>query len=979
MKYLFPIKRVIHTAWFLMLLVGQSCQNQAPNVQLIGFEFDQKSPSAHGLNKILLALASKEVAIEEHPEPVNVEPAYYIFAGLASQENKATQLLKEISQPLPEGKEALLIKKTTYNEKPALILCGSDEVGLMYAALDVAKRISWSDHNADIFEYVKDASETPDVKERAVSAGTFHRNYFEQRLYDSLYWEKYFDMMAENRLNQFLLIFGYKNNQYREPNFTAPVYPNFFNVDEFPYVKMSNMTMEKQQKNTRALKKIIALAHSRGIEFGVGLWDQIDRDRRYREMVKADSDIPAGLPANIIWGLTKENLIPYTKIAMRKFFRTFPEIDLVQFRMHWESGISGEVASAFWKETFNIIKEEIPDSKIEARAKDVPDETLFDGVDTGMDFRVATKHWMEQMGMPYHPTHINRDNQFDRRHGYADMLRYPKKYGFKWRVWSGGTTRLFLWGDPQWVRLFSEGSHLYDAAGFEFNEPLYFKMNGSKHDAQVSELLNPGYKYYTYEFERYWHYYQLMGRVAYNANTPSDLWEMEFANRFGEEAGPLLMDGLHEASKILPKIVTASYLYPRFMSPQGWPELQRMEDLKHFAKHSRPSDIQQFTSPKEEAEQILNGKFPVRRNASQVSDWFLQTSQSILSRVKRAEELVGDKQTKEFVSTITDLKMLAHLASYHSHRLKAAVYYNLYTKTGDLTSFDKALALEEQAVEEYGNLVASAGNIYNSQLDFGSNKALFPGHWRNEHQRLVDELESIKEDRKTIQDSIGLKRLFVHVPVQRGLPDESMEISATIISKKSIKSARVMVATEGEEFRSVEMSVSHGIGFAEIANSGPEGILKYYIEIDEGSGGKTYLPKGGTKSAYQVIISDDNEAPVVDLDRITTAKPNEKLKVSAKVTDGSGLKRVSLRYRRLSQFEDYQSAQMTYEAGSGKYEADIPSEFFDGKYDVMYFIEVMDSKGNGRMYPDMETERPYVVVHLDRQGKFPTGQLSSEK
>jgi len=32
----------------------------------------------------------------------------------------------------------------------------------------------------------------------------------------------------------------------------------------------------------------------------------------------------------------------------------------------------------------------------------------------------------------------------------------------------------------------------------------------------------------------------------------------------------------------------------------------------------------------------------------------------------------------------------------------------------------------------------------------------------------------------------------------------------------------------------------------------------------------------------------------------------------------------------------------------------------------MYFFEVMDNKGNGKIYPDLEEEVPYVVVKLWR-------------
>jgi hypothetical protein len=33
----------------------------------------------------------------------------------------------------------------------------------------------------------------------------------------------------------------------------------------------------------------------------------------------------------------------------------------------------------------------------------------------------------------------------------------------------------------------------------------------------------------------------------------------------------------------------------------------------------------------------------------------------------------------------------------------------------------------------------------------------------------------------------------------------------------------------------------------------------------------------------------------------------------------------------------------------------------------MYFIEAMDNVGNGRIYPDMDKETPYVVIKLDRE------------
>ena len=65
--------------------------------------------------------------------------------------------------------------------------------------------------------------------------------------------------------------------------------------------------------------------------------------------------------------------------------------------------------------------------------------------------------------------------------------------------------------DPEYVRRFAESTHLYDGDGYEVNEPLATKMEAQPHDAKPFDLLNSKYRYYDYEFERYWHFFQVFG------------------------------------------------------------------------------------------------------------------------------------------------------------------------------------------------------------------------------------------------------------------------------------------------------------------------------------------------------------------------------------------------------------------------------------------------------------------------------------
>jgi hypothetical protein len=62
-------------------------------------------------------------------------------------------------------------------------------------------------------------------------------------------------------------------------------------------------------------------------------------------------------------------------------------------------------------------------------------------------------------------------------------------------------------------------------------------------------------------------------------------------------------------------------------------------------------------------------------------------------------------------------------------------------------------------------------------------------------------------------------------------------------------------------------------------------------------------------------------------------------------------------------------ADMTLDARTGTYRAKITASFFDPRWDLMFFVEVVDHQGNGRIYPDLELaelETPYPIARVKR-------------
>jgi len=914
---------------------------------------DTPGPAAtHGLHKITAALKARGIVAESVDTLQAARGKMVLVSGLASGDGPAARLCQAHKVAVPATPEALAVRRLDVAGKPVVLVAGFDDRGLMYAALDVAGRIAWSTDKAAPFARVRDATEKPYVPERALSIYTMHRACFEARFFDEAYWARYLDMLAANRFNTFVLIFGYENAGY-----FAPPYPFLFEVDGFADVRVVDLTPEQRRKNLDALNRLIEMTHARGMNFTLGIWDHI-----YRGGVQGPTEHAKRPTPGVVWGLNQENLVPYTTVALKKLLQEVPDLDAIQFRMHGESGLRRSEMEAFWTDVYRIMKAHGRDIRFDARAKNFPDVLIDRALEIGVPIRICTKYWMEQMGMPFHPTHVHPGNQQDRRHGYADLLRYPKRYDMHWRLWNAGTTRVLLWGDPDYVRRFAESTHLYNGQGFEVTEPMGTKMQDHPHDLPPFELLNPRARYYDWEFERYWHFYQVFGRVGYNPDTPSEIWQEEFQRRFGEDAAGHVEQALHRASRILPRIVAYQYPYHHFPTTRGWVERQRQEDLPNYAK-ALPSDTEQFQSVDSAARDLLSGEDSAKMTPEESSRWFALAAADVLASVEQAEKHAGARPSKEFRSTMVDLRILAQLALYHAHRARAGVRWALFNHSRDVAAMDDAIAHETRAVIAWRGIVTAAGDVYTDDLMMGRRGSDLSGHWRDELVKLEAGLEKLKQQRKAFRPELPQAGpLIAHVPVRKAKPEENLLIRATVAAKEPLAEVRLHYQRPGQPAGRIKMKpsgpfvVSATIPASEVVEG-----LSYWIDAVDRAG----LVRGST-APLAVTVSDDDQPPLVQHAPITSADAEKPLAVTATVHDPSGVKWVRLRYRSVTQREDYRTLPMTQAGDDGPYRCVVPAEHLPRQWDFMYFIEVMDNVGNGTIHPDLEKEAPYVVVPLLR-------------
>ena len=187
------------------------------------------------------------------------------------------------------------------------------------------------------------------------------------------FWRTLFDQMARARLNWLDLHGTWDVSVTDAPN----LYAYFISSAKFPKVGVSPKIKEA---NLRQLRKIITMAHARGVRVSLMAYEA-----RFRT-----PHAPAPYPEN------EDDLSAYTREVVEKMIRQVPELDAIGFRIG-ESG-HGEAFFQCYLEAIEASGRDIPlitRSWLARKSRVVP------LAKASSDFTVEIKYNGEQWGAPY--------------------------------------------------------------------------------------------------------------------------------------------------------------------------------------------------------------------------------------------------------------------------------------------------------------------------------------------------------------------------------------------------------------------------------------------------------------------------------------------------------------------------------------------------------------------------------------------------
>ncbi|MYA21500.1 MAG: hypothetical protein F4Z30_01350, partial [Gemmatimonadetes bacterium] len=642
------------------------------------------------------ALVTREASVEVTAAPGS-NPDFII--GLVSQSPAVDDALARTGVRCPDVPESLVLQPLASD---GFLICGRDERGLIYALLEAACAVELAPLGVDVCAAIAPAIQSPHLAWRSMQLFLCNRRLEEAWFYDAEFWDEYLERLARCRYNNLSLTFGH------QIAYLSPPYPFLLEVPEFPEVRPIGFTVEQCARHLDMLIRIAEWTRQRGLHFTFGVWSQHAQDY-------GDS---------MVEGLTPEIRAQYNAAGLARLLASCPGIDGVQFRMNYESGVAEDRQAEYYAPQFRAIAECGRSIRLDLRAKGLTDDTIELAQKLVPDTVISTKHWCEHLGMPYPmPTIQQFDQKNYRRYGTWDLLRKPRSFALIHRLWSAGSQRVLLWADPEWVRRFAS-SCTFGGDGFEVMAPL---TNKGVRDEQPlwSASADLAFRSHAEEHRRHWMFYLLFGRLGYDPDASSEVWQRELHQRFGTAAASV--EELYRVGgQILPLLTVVLQHSASLWT--FWPERFAGRSLVEDAQ-VEPSDPTRFYGIDEYVEDALGNRLCGKWTPPQVAHHLHQLATQVRGLLT---DLGGDSTGPELRHTLLDFTLLAHLAEYHACRQLAAVHLAFHHRAGAVRRLSTVRQHLLQARDHWSALSVAAEGAYCDDLVFGFREKGHVGHWKDD-------------------------------------------------------------------------------------------------------------------------------------------------------------------------------------------------------------------------------------------------------
>ena len=719
-------------------------------------------PVKWAIGELLKSIEARHAVATVVGSPGEVTDAVFYIA-VAGRLSPLSQAFRE-NKPFLDAREAFSLRGGKINGKVAVLVCGADTKGFVYGLLELADRVRFGGDPPASLMRGGSVEEQPANGVRSITRAFVSEVEDKPWFYDKSFWRNYLADLAANRFNRFNLAFGigYDFPRGVVGDYFHFVYPYLFAVPGYN-VRVVPLSDAERDRNLEMLKFITEETAAHGLDCHIGIWTH------------AYQWVDSPQAHHRVEGLTPEIHPAYCRDAVALLLKSCPAIQGLTLRVHGESGIP-EGSYSFWQTLFKGISGSGRPVEIDMHAKGLDSTMINVALKTGMPVKVSPKFWAEHMGLAYHQAAI-REEEMPRpdsdqegvfklsngvrrflRYGYGDLFKPDRKFGVLFRIWPG-TQRVLLWGDPALASGYGRASHFCGASGVEICEPLFFKgrqgsgLPGGR-CAYADEALKPK----DGDWSKYRYSYRVWGRNLYNPNANPEEWRGYLRSQFNT-ATPAIEEAVSQASRILPLLTTAHL--PSAANNSYWPEIYTNMPIvegsdvepytdtpspKRFGTVS-PLDPELFSTIEQHSAELLDGTATGKYSPIEVAQWLENLSEAADRSMATARKRAGSRATSDFRHVDEDVRIQSGLAQFFAAKLRSGVLYDIYTRTGDKSALQQAIASYRKARTAWSSMAERASTIYRPDITFGPRPSK-RGHW-------LDRLPAIDKDLAAMEALTG--------------------------------------------------------------------------------------------------------------------------------------------------------------------------------------------------------------------------------
>jgi hypothetical protein len=828
------------------------------------------APAQWAAKELEESLATRGITVKRIGQLSQAAPGELCIVVAGSDSSLARQILKDTGSNVPAVPEALGLVSGKSAGKQILMACGYDELGLVYALLELADRVNHAVQPLASLSIQKPIIERPANSIRSLTRLFVSDIEDKPWFYDREMWPQYLTMLATQRYNRFNLSLGIGYDFLREvtDGYFVFAYPFFLSVPGYN-VRVPQLPDAERDNNLEMLKFISEQTVARGMQFQLGLW------MHGYEWINSPN------PNYTNEGLTAENHGPYCRDAVRALLQACPAISGITFRVHGESGVN-EGSYAFWRTVFEGVATCGRKVEIDMHAKGM-DQTMIDSaIATGMPIVISPKYWAEHLGMTYHQADIrahevpkpdkktsvlmnlSEGSRSFIRYGYGDLLKEDRPYQVLHRIWPG-TQRLLLWGDPVTGAAHSRAFSFSGSAGVEIMEPLSFKGRRGSGIAGGRTGYSDASLKPRYDWEKYLYSLRVFGRLLYNPDAEPDVWRRYLRKQFGSGAEATEL-ALSNATRILPIVLTSHG--PSAANNAYWPEMYTNQPIvpgnirqpygdtpepKVFGNVS-PFDPQLFLSINEFAAELLKGERSGKYTPIESAQWLENYSDEAAKHLKEAEAKAQNKESPEFRRMAIDVAMQVYLGRFFASKFRSGVLYAIFEQSGDRSALEEALKAYRNARAFWAELANTAKDVYMQDITVGE-RAHLRGHWLNRLPAMDEDITAMAAQLNLTKaaDDVQQERVQLAIREALGRPQRALAVAnhsqidlfrvgqpldINLSVEKRPKSIRLYYrhVNQAERFQAVEMKMMGNRYQASIpgAYTNSPYPIQYYFEIKVG-------------------------------------------------------------------------------------------------------------------------------------------------